>query len=600
MCKIAEQVFEDNSVDVSKINLVNQSSRNYKGRDLNVENSINLIVSEIFDTELIGEGCLDTFIHAFKDLARTSNRRPIMVPWGATVYAVPIKSKFIESFIDIKSGVFGFASEYDELTRCRGLASPLEIHFSCVENFETDFVQVSDPVGLNHFNFEQLGKENLHEVVEAKFMSTYTGCIKAVLMFWCLHLDREVPTLDLSTAPKLIKTSHFDERHVQQWREHWVQGIYPVKELDISAGKCYNLKGCHDEYTFWFEITEDVVDSTGKSAAKDSYEPPSCSCGMHVGLNRNRIYILNDQYYAHKVKKALSSIPDFPHKAILITGNFNLTLMKLVSEMNPSEIICEETSSVCFRTLRKLIKSCNLTDKIRLVTSFNEDINADVVIGEPFYMSSLLPWHHAFMFLEVSRKLRQNQTDLITIPARGCIKCALIRTAHLHRLRAPVPSVRGVNLNAFNKLVIPMADKCFTNLESHYLFQYETYFISRPLKLMDFVFCGIDNSDAVNHLERDIIFEKDFTFDATGNWRDSNAIVFWMEYHLGADESRGCEDVYDEGPIMEDACRTEQSSGPNVVKWSPGHKQAVAFIQPRLHQGFSILIDGTTTEVNLL
>ena len=595
MCKIAKQVFADNSIEVSKINLINQSSREYKGEDLNVETPVNLVVSEIFDTELIGEGCLETFIHAASNLVHQPTP-PVMVPWGATVYAVPIKSHFIESFLDVNSD---FIWSCDELSKCRGLASPFEIQFSCIENYENKFAQFCDPVSMFHFNFEKLSKSSLRETVVKKFTSNYKGTIGAVLMFWSLHMDHGDLSLDISNVPKLLKNVSSSLPNIHQWREHWVQAVYPVKHVDANAGSGYFLRGFHNDYTFWFEIEAETLEPSGDTDNKMHSvlnEPPVCTCGVHVSLNRNRIHMMNHRKYEHLLKSALTSLPNLTSKSVLLAGNFSLPILKVVLELNISEIICEESNSMCLRTLRKLVKNHSARNRVQIVSSIGENTKVDLILGEPFYMSSLLPWHHAFVFLEICRKLRLRDKDVTPFPSRGCIKCALIRTTHLHRLRASVGKVHGVNLEAFNKVVIPMNHKCFINLESQYLFQYETYLISQPILLMHFDFCAFENTNSSHNLQRDLLFASDFRIKTGRKIEECNAVVFWMEYKFDTHSSDPENYDFSEGLLYKDVSK----KGDAIAHWSPGHKQAICFIDMRFHKGLSIIIDKLNSEVKLI
>lgn len=69
MVRIARQVINKNGFgDIIKI--VPKRSTEMTGADMTTR--ANILVTEVFDTELIGEGALVTFAHAHKDLLEVS------------------------------------------------------------------------------------------------------------------------------------------------------------------------------------------------------------------------------------------------------------------------------------------------------------------------------------------------------------------------------------------------------------------------------------------------------------------------------------------------------------------------------------------------
>lgn len=64
MADCAAKIIKENGLD-SKINLVQKRSTDMTvGANGDMSNKANILVTEVFDTELIGEGALSTFKHA--------------------------------------------------------------------------------------------------------------------------------------------------------------------------------------------------------------------------------------------------------------------------------------------------------------------------------------------------------------------------------------------------------------------------------------------------------------------------------------------------------------------------------------------------------
>ncbi|XP_070384705.1 protein arginine N-methyltransferase 7-like isoform X5 [Dermacentor albipictus] len=95
VAKYAEEVMEDNGLK-KKIHLIPKASTELEvGPGKDMKEKANIIVAEVFDTELIGEGAIKTFADA---LCRLAERDCITVPHAATVYAQVVESSFLRSY----------------------------------------------------------------------------------------------------------------------------------------------------------------------------------------------------------------------------------------------------------------------------------------------------------------------------------------------------------------------------------------------------------------------------------------------------------------------------------------------------------------------
>ena len=56
---------------------------------------VNILVAEVFDTELIGEGALETFKHALEELLEEDS---IVIPQSAVIVAQPVSCPFFRSW----------------------------------------------------------------------------------------------------------------------------------------------------------------------------------------------------------------------------------------------------------------------------------------------------------------------------------------------------------------------------------------------------------------------------------------------------------------------------------------------------------------------
>lgn len=79
--RIAEKLIEANGM-AGKIKLINKMSTQLKV-EVDMDERANILVTEVFDTELIGEGAIETFNHAVQNLLTPD---AIVVPDKAIIY----------------------------------------------------------------------------------------------------------------------------------------------------------------------------------------------------------------------------------------------------------------------------------------------------------------------------------------------------------------------------------------------------------------------------------------------------------------------------------------------------------------------------------
>lgn len=86
MADCAEQIIESNGM-ADAITVIKKRSTELRESDL--RQRANVLVTEVFDTELIGEGAIETFNHAHKHLLASDC---IVVPESATMYVQVVES----------------------------------------------------------------------------------------------------------------------------------------------------------------------------------------------------------------------------------------------------------------------------------------------------------------------------------------------------------------------------------------------------------------------------------------------------------------------------------------------------------------------------
>lgn len=186
----------------------------------------NLIVAEIFDATVIGEGALPTFAHALSQLAAPGAQ---VIPARATLYGVLIQSDSVW-----REGAADTASGFDlrALNRYRPDCVGIEAN-----SFEG--IALSDDFAIFDFDFTRTDatsarKARLHVPV------TRAGVCHGVLYWIKLHLDDE---LTLDNRPDL------GAGRSDAYCAHWHQMVrLLIPALEVKPGMSLQIDAQHDRH----------------------------------------------------------------------------------------------------------------------------------------------------------------------------------------------------------------------------------------------------------------------------------------------------------------------------------------------------------------
>ena len=253
MAKRAQKIIRDNGF-AEQIKLVTKRSTGVKvGPNLDMERRANILVTEVFDTELIGEGAISTFNHAHEHLL---TQDCLVVPHTGRLYAQVVSSDLCSKW----NGVQDISEELlvPEAHKCSG-AKTLALHdlqLSQLEEAKGHFTPLSDAMLVFNFDFGQVQSKKAIEkrrqsVKWFEPKSTEMKC-DAIFMWWDLIFDPK-GELVLSCAPNWAKSGDHPKDDMA-WRDHWMQAIYyPISSHSQLKERMY-LVSNHDEYSYWFDI----------------------------------------------------------------------------------------------------------------------------------------------------------------------------------------------------------------------------------------------------------------------------------------------------------------------------------------------------------
>ncbi|XP_074864833.1 protein arginine N-methyltransferase 7 isoform X5 [Carettochelys insculpta] len=456
MAVAAVKIVEKNGFS-DKIKVINKHSTEVTvGPDGDMQCRANILITELFDTELIGEGALPSYQHAHKYLVQEGCEA---VPHRARVYAQLVESKRMWSW----NKVF-----------------PVHVQ---AEDYEKSIIFPSE-------------------------METCPG----VPSVYDIQLN-QVPQSDFTVLSNVVTM---------------------------------------------FRNEEDKKDACVGS--------PLCSCQAHLLWNRPRFGELNDQNRTNQYIQALKTVLKKDSICLCISDGSLLPL--LAHYLGAQQVFTVENSAVSHCLMEKIFKANQVGDKIKIIEkrpelltpSDLEDKKVSVLIGEPFFTTSLLPWHNLY-FLYARTAVAMHLTDSVTIlPQSASLYMMIVEFKDLWRIRSPCGTCEGFDVRIMDDMIKNSLNfRESKEAEPHPLWEYPCKSLSDPQEVMTFDFTltvpqqTLSTDGSVNLLRPG----------------KSHGAVLWMEYHLTADisVSTGLEQVSDEK---------------GNCKWNPQCKQAVYFFSSAL------------------
>lgn len=125
MADIADQMFRENrAVGGDRVTLIRKRSTDISASGSDMPSRADMVVAEVLDSELLGEGVLPTYAHAKQHLLKAG---ATLIPCGATVMAQLVESPPLAKMHSPRKGGLGrFTMPVD--TTCRGLPFSLQAH----------------------------------------------------------------------------------------------------------------------------------------------------------------------------------------------------------------------------------------------------------------------------------------------------------------------------------------------------------------------------------------------------------------------------------------------------------------------------------------
>lgn len=458
MADCAERIMEANGVRAAITLIKKRSTDIVVGAGGDMERRANILVTEVFDTELIGEGAIGIFNHAHEHLLEANC---VVVPDRGTMYAQVVESPLCWSW-NMPKVVANLDGEVllntpAEILRCKGSAALHDVQLNQlpVQHFRT----LIAPTAVLQFDFS--GRQRIPAEAAVSLPSTVdaSGRAHAVFMWWDIDMDQE-HEIRLSCAPSWAHPDYARLTAAAQpavqppqnaipWRDHWMQAVYFVPSaLHVQRGETVHLNFCHDEYSLWFDVSR-----ARATFAEGGGRQPLCDCGFHNAYSRTRIGQLND---CGRNKKYLGLLERSIDSSSVVLSLSDGSLLGLAcAKLGAKSVICLEPHRYSNQVLQKYVATNGLKN-VRLADSVEElgDLTAVThVVAEPSFVSSIVPFDN-FYFGTLLAQLRPRlAAGVRVLPHRALTYAVPVEFLDLQKIRAPLGVKEGFDLGIFDRLV---------------------------------------------------------------------------------------------------------------------------------------------------
>ncbi|XP_028263869.1 protein arginine N-methyltransferase 7 [Parambassis ranga] len=551
MAEAAQHIVQKNGFS-DKIKIINKHSTDVTvGQDGDMKEKANILITELFDTELIGEGALPSYEHAHQNLVQEGCEA---VPHRATIYAQLVESELLWSWAQLQPVEVEGAQLVPppEVGSCAGSHSVCDIQLSQVSpsNFTplgplcTMFsVDFSKPVS-SAFCFHS-----------SHFVAQSTGRAQVVLSWWDLDMD---PSGTIVCTMSPIWT--YPQPMIAPWRDHWMQSVYflPV-ESRVTEGDELSLTACHDDYSLWYSLRS--RSHTGSQADGPSSRP-CCTCQAHLVWTRPRFGELNDRQRTESYIRALRSV--LREDSVCLSVSDGSLLPVFTHMLGAKKVFGLENSRMSKQVVEKVLEANSMKGvellEIRPDQLTCNDLGGEqisVLMGEPYFSTSLLPWHSLFFWYcrtALAGLLRPNASIL---PCSASLHIVAVEFQDLWRIRAPCGTCEGFDVTPMDEMVQRSLDfRESSEAEPHPLWEYPCRALTQSTAVMTFDFTQCIPQQQLSS-------EGSLPLIRTGR---CHGVALWMEYQLNEDITISAGLT---GPVNEQG----------ECEWSRHRKQGVYFFR---------------------
>ncbi|XP_029993197.1 protein arginine N-methyltransferase 7 [Sphaeramia orbicularis] len=552
MADAAQNIVKKNGFS-NKIKIINKHSTDVTvGPDGDMQMKANVLITELFDTELIGEGALPSYEHAHLHLVQEGCEA---VPHRATVYAQLVESELLWSWAQLQPIEVDGArlAPPPAVGICAGAHSVCDIQLSQVS--PQSFTALGPLCTMFSVDFSKPVSSALQSY-SAQFVAQSSGRAQVVLSWWDLDMDPS-GSIVCTMAPSWT----YQEPKTAPWRDHWMQSVYflPV-ESRVTEGEELSLTVCHDDYSLWFDLKTHRQEECRAVAPPPR---PCCTCQAHLVWNRPRFGELNDRHRTDSFVAALRSV--LREDSVCLSISDGSLLPVFAHMMGAKKVFSLENSRMSKQVIEQVLEANSIQGGVDLLEVRPDQLTStdlggeqvSVLMGEPYFSTSLLPWHSLFFWFCRSAVAGLLKPDASILPCTATLQMVAVEFQDLWRIRAPCGTCEGFDVTAMDDMVQKSLDfRESREAEPHPLWEYPCRALTPAAGVMTF-----DFTQCVP--QHPMVSEGSLPFVRSGR---CHGVALWMEYNLTEDVTVSGGLI---GPIGEQG----------ECQWTPHRRQGVYFFR---------------------
>lgn len=451
MVKLMRKVMRLNGME-RKIKLINKRSDELQV-GVDIPSRADILVSEILDSELLGEGLIPSLQHAHDELLVEN---PKTVPYRATTYGQLVESEFLWKLHDLHNneaeacdGIHLVPSGLDGILHVK--SQQYAMHCDAIKE---EIKLLSEPFKIFEFDFWK--RPDSHREIELQIKATSDGRVNAVVSWWILQLDFE-GTIFYSTAPGWISSAI--NTSAGHWCDHWKQCVWfvPGKGMSVSKDEEVHLHAVHTDTSILYNLKTQVP-RTGVT-----------QCGFNIGdsqliLSPERIAMYGDSKWRHSMFQAIRNVLQERVDALCIVADDSVFLTLLVAHLSKTSHVIS-----LFPGLRE--KGAQYLQAVADANGFSMDRvevlekrktcltmhdthqkEVDLLIGEPFYYGNdgMLPWQNLRFWKERTLLDSVLSKDVMIMPCKGILKACAMSLPDLWKSRRCLSEIEGFDHSVVN------------------------------------------------------------------------------------------------------------------------------------------------------
>lgn len=537
MFKLARKLLRANQVGAG-VRLVHKRSDEMEV-GIDMHSRADVLISEILDSELLGEGLIPSLRHAHENLL-TPNAR--CVPYRATIYAQLVESEHLWKCHDLPGvesrladGVVLAPSDYHQF---QGRSAAMH-----VDPLTSQMRLLSEPFEV--FTFELSRAPDEFGQRQHSVAVTNDGRAHALVSWWVLQLDAE-GEIFYSTAPRWIKNaSAYKKAEIDrqiEWCEHWKQVVWflPRKGLLVSSGEEVVVSASHDAVS----VSYSVMNSEGSGMLKDETPKHVSDCPVlfEASMTPDRIGVLGHEPWREGVRTAAETALRCQKSSLCVVLDDSL-LMAMVSAsvdasvqvmaMFPGRAVGQGYVDDLSRRMGKNVGGIKVMNKKATFLTPEDlgDRKIDVLMAEPYYTSCsrMLPWRSLRFWYERTQLTSLLSENARLLPCRASLRGVAVNMPDLWKSRRFIQSVEGFDHSPVNTVFGACGELPLPHEVP--ILPYAVWQCGQYKELTDvFTVMEFDFSHSIQTME-------DVTEAAVRRTGLCHAIVLWMDWSLDPDGS---------------------------------------------------------------